>query len=222
MNLGLEKQRDFLFQTYFGVEGDELELFISRAYRDMSRTLHGIGKLNKKLKNEVFTKAKELVKQSFTTLRNKTTPDEVQKLRGEFDDWHSESCTTLKKHYDEKLDSLSQTRLTFGQAQKWLNMTLKYCWVCGGGELKWLDPWFAAAHIPIDRIVLDAIKGEKVKATPPSVVWSKWDDKIEYKNLQKDLRNYADAYGRGKSPLELEFEWWPRYRSLQADNEGED
>ena len=47
MNLGLEKQRDFLFQTYFGVKGDELDLFISRAYRDMNRTLHGIGKLNK-------------------------------------------------------------------------------------------------------------------------------------------------------------------------------
>ncbi len=64
----------------------------------------------------------------------------------------------------------SQARLTCGQAQKWLNMTLKYCWVCGSDDLKWLDPWFAVAHMPIDRIVLDAIKGDKVEATLPSVV----------------------------------------------------
>ncbi|MGO8766226.1 MAG: hypothetical protein ACLQSR_13955 [Limisphaerales bacterium] len=97
MSLGLEKQRDFLFQTYFGVKGDELDLFISRAYRDMNRTLHGIGKLKEKLKNEVLTQAKGVVKQSFTSLRNTTTPDEVQKLRAEFDDWHSESCNTLER-----------------------------------------------------------------------------------------------------------------------------
>jgi hypothetical protein len=220
MSLGLEKQHDFLFQTYFGVKGDELDLFISRAYRDMNRTLHGIGKLNKKLKNEVFTKAKELVKQSFMTLRNKTAPDEAAKLRAEFDDWHSKSCSILKKHYAKKLNSFSKTRLTYGQAQKWLNMTLKYCWVCGSDELKWLDPWFAAAHMPIDAIILKAIKGEKVSGTQPPVTWSKWDNEDEYGNLQNALRCHADK--EGKSPLELEFEWWPRYRSPQTDSDGED
>jgi hypothetical protein len=220
MSLGLEKQRDFLFQTYFGVKGDELDLFISRAYRDMNRTLHGIGKLNKKLKNEVFTKAKELVKQSFTTLRNKTAPDEVEKLRAGFDDWHSKSCSILKKHYAKKLNSFSKTRLTYGQAQKWLNMTLKYCWVCGGDEIKWLDPWFKAAHMPIDAIIIKAVKGEKVKAALPPVTWSKWNSESEYATFQNALRRHADK--EEKSPLELEFEWWPRYRSPQADSEDGD
>ena len=217
MSLGLKKQREFLFQTYFGVKGDEFDLFISRAYRDMNRTLHGIGKLNKKLKNDILAHAKEIVKQSFTNLRNKTAPNKVQKLRAEFDDWHGKSCNTLKKYYAKRLNSLSKTRLTYGQAQKWLNMTLKYCWVCGGDEIKWLDLWFKAAHMPIDAIILEAIKGEKVKAALPPVTWSKWNSKSEYAALRKALRRHK----KGKFALELEFEWWPRYRSPQSDGEEE-
>jgi hypothetical protein len=211
MSLQLEKQRDFLFQAYFGANGNEFDLFISRAYRDMNRTLRGFRKLPENLQDEIFAGAKEKVKDSFEELRGMVS-DEPEGLGTAFDDWHSKSCNELKKHYAEKIGSSSRIRITYGQAQKWLNMTMKYCWVCGNDPQ--LGPWFAVAHMPIDRIIIEAIKAEKVSARLPRVAWSKWDDENEYKDLQTALRHHAGK--EGKSSLELEFEWWPKYNLMQA------
>jgi hypothetical protein len=40
----LDEQRNFLLRTYFGADRDQRDSFITGAYRDMNRTLHGLSK----------------------------------------------------------------------------------------------------------------------------------------------------------------------------------
>jgi hypothetical protein len=56
-----DEKRNFLLLAYFGADGDQTDCFISRAYRDMNRTLHGLSKREN---------AKELVQNAMKDLRN--------------------------------------------------------------------------------------------------------------------------------------------------------
>jgi hypothetical protein len=176
----------------------------------MSRTFYGIGKLDPKLKTIVLKGAKAQVKQAFETLRAKHPAKTDAKRLLEFDTWHSASCDALISYYNKALDRLTVVRLTYGQAQKWLNMTLKYCWVCGGPELQWLEPWFRSAHIAVDEVILVAAEKEGVVTGRPCPKWSKWNSGPQYDCFQKTVRNAAAI--QNKSPLELEFDWWAKYR----------
>ena len=206
MSLKLEAQFDFLFQTYFGGKGDELDRFISRAYRDMNRTLSGMGK--QKDKSDILNGAKEVVRQQLNDLI-RTSPEKA-KLGDQFEHWHSTACKKLKEFYDSR-DTNPKINFTYGQAQKWINMTMKYCWVCGGNELERLQPWFVKAHVAVDEVILIAAEKEKVVSNRPCEKWSKWDSEQEYSDFQKTLREVATT--QNKSPMELEFDWWNKYRS---------
>jgi hypothetical protein len=208
MSLELQEQRDFLFQTYFGGKGEELDRFISRAYRDMNRTFNGIGKLDNELKTKILNGAKEVVKNHVVTL-SKTFPDK-DKPFDKFDAWHDSTCKALKNYYDKSLNTHTETRFTYGQPQKWINMTMKYCWVCGGKELNGLQSWFPMAHIAVDEVILIAAKEEGIVTTRPCGKWSKWDNEQEYKDFQLTLRKAAAK--ENKPPMELEFDWWQKYR----------
>jgi hypothetical protein len=219
MRPNLDQQREYLFQISFGVRGSELDRFVSRAYRDMNRTFGGIGKLdanikkNNELKTTVLNDAKAKMKECFNGLRKKHPPkDQVKRIR-EFDAWHSSSCKALIAYYGTVLRplKLDHLRLTYGQAQKWLNMTMKYCWVCGSTDLDWLVPWFPSAHVPVDEVILLAVEKEGALATRPCKKWSKWNSENEYQDFQMELRKAAAA--RKESPLEMELRWWAKYRA---------
>jgi hypothetical protein len=199
----LQQQRDFLFQIYFGRNGDELDRFISRAYRDLNRTFRGIGKLDDELKTHILNNAKEELKRRIVTL----SEDKDISL-DRFNAWHNGACNALKNYYEKSLNA--KIRFTYGQAQKWINMTMKYCWVCGG-RLDGLQQWFPMAHVAVDEVILIAALEEKVVTNRPCVKWSKWDNEKEYKDFQFTLRNVTAK--KNKVPLELEFEWWEKYRS---------
>lgn len=202
----LQQQRDFLFQIYFGGNGDELDRFISRAYRDLNRTFSGIGKLDNELKSQILNGAKEDLKKRVVTL---SEDNDISLDR--FNAWHDSTCKALKNYYDKSLNTVTKIRFTYGQAQKWINMTMKYCWVCGGKKLDGLQKWFPMAHAAVDEVILIAALEEKVVTNRPCVKWSKWDNEQEYKDFQFTLRNAAAM--KNKVPLELEFEWWEKYRS---------
>ncbi len=106
MRPNLQQQREYLFQVYFGIEGTHLDRFVSRAYRDMSRTFYGIGKLDPKLKTIVLKGAKAQVKQAFETLRAKHPAKTDAKRLLEFDTWHSASCDALIRRNGVRLLNL--------------------------------------------------------------------------------------------------------------------
>jgi len=199
---------DFLFMVYFGTDGaDNLERFISRAYLDMNRTLHGIAQIDPD--HTIHQGAKTILSTHFNELQKVTVPDDLPTLREAFDHWHHTLVLELQKHY--RVADISFC-MTYGQAQKWINMTMKYCWLFGESDLPFLKPWFPAAHIAVDSIILDVVK-IKTTIVPPSVPWSKWDNHQEYQSFQTDLRTFATGF---PTVLDLEYKWWNEYRQTTA------
>ena len=90
--------------------------------------------------------------------------------------------------------------MTYGQAQKWLNMTIKYLYCLQYNKFK---KAFHYLHVPIDnRIIKSAYKDFKI--AKPVESWSKWN-KEEYTNYQEKL---IKAIGDKKDPLRWEFTAW--------------
>lgn len=210
MRPSLDAQRRFLFEGYFGTEGAAFECFVDRAYRDMNRTLRGLGKLDVDTRKRVQEGAKACILGCFEGLRRVTPPEKPPLLRDEFNAWHRDSCTALTRCYARLLHGVTELRMSHGQAQKWINMVMKYCWAFGNVELDWLVPWFPAAHVPVDEVVLRATVTEKIASERAVVVWSKWDDPDAYQAFQEQWR--VAAWAQGRTPMELEFELWSKHR----------
>ena len=184
------RQHAFLMQAYFGTDG-----FISRAYRDMNRTLHGLSKLGNA--KELVETAKGALRTSLSELQGENAPTKPDELAAEYDRWHEGSC-------DRLIACFQPFHLHHGQAQKWLNMTIKYHWFFRvGGEL---DAWYPAAHVPVDEFILHAAAEAGIER--PCEKWSRWDDRARYEVFQKAIR--AHAAKLSTSPLALEHDWWMR------------
>lgn len=185
---------EFLIRCYFGPGTDYLALAMRRAYLDLNRTLTGMAK---------FKGAVESRAQAEATLRgaianlNKRGTKVDQKW---FDAWHRAACEELQAGYSEA----GFKGFSVGQAQKWLNMTLKYVHTFGEERL----PGFAAAylycHVPVDRIMLEQLAPYGVQAL--SVPWSKLTDYAEYLVFQCWVRERFP----GSAPLAVEFDLWLR------------
>lgn len=136
----LNELNDFLFFSYFGIDpqlcGDSektTKAVIECARIDASRHVHSFGDNNG-----------DLVKRM---------NDSVNKLRGlysepfdnkQFDQWHYGVYVSLKQE-DETI--------TYGIAQKWINMTLKYLWLIGDEDITKIK---SSLHVPVDRYILMA------------------------------------------------------------------
>ena len=94
-----------------------------RAYRDLSRTLHGIGTHPAKT---------TLLEATHASLHAFVTDLEEVKTREEFDALHDAWCEDRICFFREHLHPDRKAFVfTYGQAQKWINMTLKYLAVLG-------------------------------------------------------------------------------------------
>ncbi len=185
----------------------------------MNRTLRGIGILPDTDKIKILNGAKALVKADVTDLSEQPFPGNPVVGTKEFDRWHTDLCQALKTYYATELQKFGKIGFTYGQAQKWVNMTMKYCWVCGGGDFAGLVPWFSVAHVAVDEVILVAAEKERVVKIRPCGKWSAWDDPKQYQNFQDTIRQTATT--KSKSPLELEYGWWLKYRSqVTGDGDG--
>lgn len=120
----------------------------------------------------------------------------------DFKKWHNEVCEEIKEQYKDVKQN-EKKFFTYGNAQKWVNMTMKYLWLLG-----LLDDAFdyKKLHIPIDSYIIDIMwkaddyninlpcKSENVnreyKYAKPSdyvIGWSRWNDKM-YKDFQDSLK----------------------------------
>ncbi|KAA8720541.1 hypothetical protein [Corynebacterium flavescens] len=169
-----------------------------RAYRDLNRTLRGIG-THKDRDHLVNATYDSLV--SFVSGLNTVTD------QSDFDERHARWCRdrieffTAHPHQDR-----SEFCLNYGQAQKWINMTLKYLAVLGCPAV---EKAYAYLHVPVDSIVFDVAQepspGLGVARPPKQVAWSKLGEE-DYLSYQKRLREAtAEFYG---SPLDWEAQAW--------------
>lgn len=186
-----EELLKFLKFSYFGDLNISLEVASKRAYRDMCRTI----KFNKLKDITDRRKLRDEVNIMFETEIKKLTSGS-KKNSDDFNNWHDKVCENMKIIYEE-----NGIKLTYGQAQKWINMTIKYLYLFGGYTF---DSVFDDLHIPIDNYIFDAVEKE-LKIDRPTDAWSKLDKK-EYLKYQEDIRE--ELRKKNISPLIWEFENW--------------
>lgn len=167
----VDKDRfEFLWFTFFGSGVDPYEISSKKAYRDLCRTLRFFGgsgqiyreKVDQLLKERISL---ELVGRLFT--------------QKQYDDWHRSLCMDILKVYQQ-----GEIEFHIGQAQKWINMMLKYLYIYGGVDIETVMP---VLHVPLDHYVFDVAR-RTLSIEPLCYVWSKVDDYDSYLAYQSLIR----------------------------------
>lgn len=130
-----------------------------KAYADMARRTLRI-KENSKERIALKKSATEILRQAVEDLKNDSS---------DFPKWHEKSCNALIACYGGQL--------SYGQAQKWLNMLLKYLYVydVNGYETLFSSrEGIAALDMPVDSKVIEALH-RKYNVKRPTAGWSVWD-----------------------------------------------
>jgi hypothetical protein len=177
---------EFLKHALFGAWDSIYIAASERAYRDMCRTLRLTDVDGKKLRDEIARKLEEETR----TLLEKGVANQKQ-----FDLWHLRVCKMIQEHY-----AVNGVELTVGQAQKWVNMMLKYLFVAdapGSADM------FYFCHVPIDSYIIAAAE-QQLKLKRPAMPWSKITEYDSYLAYQKELRIRLG----NTAPLEWEFKTW--------------
>ncbi len=225
---------DFLLYSYFGVTTESewkmcVKAAIVKAYNDA--TMEGayntlIPKKNIDLRKKSDSAKKEAAKLIKTHIKELFTS-----YSGEFDKWHSTLCEEIKNKYSNV--NSENTLFTYGNAQKWVNMTIKY--ICILDLLNHnhdyhdnIEKYMKHFHVPVDSYIIEATwkdtqikipvknknkdrgkyNSEKVKT------WSKWE-KTDYTDFQDSLKIILG----NKKPLEWEAETWVKQSEIRKKNE---
>lgn len=189
---------NFLLYSLAGVtlESDKktiVERASKRAFRDASSHVLSIKEDMKE----------ELIDEGITTLRDSIIEGLGDSGKDEnYDKWHGKLCTELKNIYKDK--TADERKFTYGIAQKWVNMTMKYltvfyCVFIQENPVSDFCQFYRVIaeryekyfHAPVDRNILKEVKkeirGEKEYLKTKNSAWSKWDaDEEEWKN-EKDI-----------------------------------
>lgn len=129
-----------------------------KAYADMARRTLRI-KEDSEERKVLKEQATKILRQAVEKLKNDSS---------DFPKWHEKSCNALIACYGGQL--------SYGQAQKWLNMLLKYLYVYDvkGYETLFSQKRITALDMPVDSKVIDALR-RKYAVKPPTAGWSVWD-----------------------------------------------
>ena len=177
---------DFLLELYFDLsEGYEMSA-IKRAYRDFNRTLKKFPS-EEVLKNNLRHNWIEVLRYRIDELLSHRFENQE-----EFTLWHQGTCCEIRKANDYEL--------TQGQAQKWLNMTLKYLFVFGENKVPGINTNYKFFHIPIDNIIMNKL--EKLGIEKFDIAWSLIPDYDSYYKYQKEFRKLFP----NRIPMDVEFE----------------
>lgn len=189
MTVQIEKERlDFLIYAYFGSEEDPFIACSRRAYLDLCRTIRFDGQPGDLIRTEVDN----LLKNYISAIIKHHNMNQA-----EFDLWHRNTCNLMTACYKPY-----EIEFSIGQAQKWLNMTIKYLYIRGGADISSI---FNYCHVPLDNYVFDMAK-HILKISRPENRWSRITNYNEYMLYQNKLRSAILV--TGKIPLEWEFEHW--------------
>lgn len=178
--------KDFLLFLYFGKDKNYLDNCIDRAYRDFNRTLHGF---SKHISREVIlNKSKEYLKHEILLIKD----SKMIRTQEAFDIWHKSICYGIINIFN----NYGYENFYIGQAQKWINMSLKYIFVHDVTRLDGYSNIYEYCHIPIDNIIISKLEYLKF-----NTAWSRINDYNIYMDFQKYIRNIAVD----EVPLEFEF-----------------
>ena len=190
-----ENIKKFYRICVFGTEENNEKAAANRAYRDMCRTIRFEKGVSQKLKDNCRTSVIELIE---TEIKKRKSFDTVEK----YNEFHDSLCLRIIDCYDNQ----TIAEITYGQAQKWVNMTMKYLCVLYEGQCDWLNKIYSFLHIPIDSIILDKAKKEFPNEFPVNnTPWSQLSIE-EYITIQNKFR----AVIKDVALIDWEFKVWNR------------
>lgn len=175
-------------------EAKNFEGAAHKAYADMARRTLRI-KENSKERIALKKIATKILRQAVENLKNDSS---------DFPKWHEKSCNALIACYGGQI--------SYGQAQKWLNMLLKYLYVydVNGYETLFSSrEGIAALDMPVDSKVIEALH-RKYNVKRPTAGWSVWD-RNTYRAYQAAARS---ALQKNASDIENSDEQIPFYWEL--------
>ncbi len=177
------------------------ESWFSSAYSTLSpfRTIEGGG-----LSEEVKKTLKSLLFSSIENLKLFSV--------GDYDKWFYE----LAKRITDRVSKLS-----FGHAQKLINILMKYHFVYFYSDFDeewkkkylWLVPYFSHFHAPMDRKVLKNLTEKySLEILPDRFSWTKWQwkDKVLYEEIQNFVQKIvekAEMYYDNRLYFEMKELW---------------
>ena len=225
-----------------------------QGYLDTCRTIHWNSKANEEGKNLSGAKKewdKEKDKKGFSPKANpmrEPLKDVAEGLQEYFQDnkedtnkepfnkKHTEWCKMLKTSYNRYF---IEEKLTYGQAQKIINMAFKYlyCIFAEKEELEEKKGKFKYCHMPLDKFSLEWVKryfsssgnGYWEKSTGETLkkgsvmAWSRME-KEDYENkgygydtYSKNIGEYCEhEYKEQISQLQLDFVVWHKMQKIMA------
>lgn len=188
-SINIDKDKiDFFNSIYFNLKYDNYIAASKRAYLDLNRTIRFNKMENEKrikLKNNVDLILREEIKKMLVIDIN------TQK---DYDNWHENVCNKIAKVYLDK-----GIKFYLGQAQKWLNMTIKYLYILGECDF---NDIFEYLHVPLDNYIYKFCE-KNLNIKIPNTSWSRIDSYEYYISYQNKIRNKVNEY-----PLKWEFKSW--------------
>lgn len=175
------------FKKYMKNEDNILMAAFDRAYLDMCRTIrYGDLSHDKRI--------------SFKCNAFKAFEDWIKDLNSvPFDEWHKKSCENMIKSFSLSCD-IDNSFIVYGQAQKLVNMTLKYVYVLDDDNKYGVKDIFDCLHVPVDKYILELAK-KYLGINQPDGAWSTWNYNT-YKEYQEELRKKI------KVPMRWEMQNW--------------
>jgi len=171
----MNKEIQFIIQCYFGDIEDPYLAAIDRAYIDMQTHTVSAGK------EQIFEMRYKESEYLYERLKD------IQK-EDSYDVWHEKTAHGMKR-------ISPPVELSYGQIQKWINMSVKYLYSFKSLGLQTVDDYFvihkSEFHAPLDSYVLDHLK--------VSDKWSQIPSYERYKEIEK-LITFEDEYTN-----------WPNY-----------
>lgn len=216
-----------------------------RAYLDLARTVkyrYSSSELekmkSKKSSEEDRDEANNFIESKNNLIKNicenilypvKTEKGEISFENSDFDDWHKAKCEEIKEKMNGNYETVNNSdekvleeSFTIGQAQKWVNMTLKYLWLLDALPTG-VKPEYL--HVPIDSYIIEIAYDNKNKfdnalglEKKPEKSWSKLSKYKKYFEIQEAIREAIKTNTTNETiPIKWESLAWIEVAEKQAN-----
>ena len=187
----------FLKNAYFGSTEDPVLTAAQSAYLDLNRTIefNCVEAITNETKSGLRAAATQLIEKGVRSLLARQDLDAAS-----FDLWHNRLCEQIIELYRGR-----DVPFHYGQAQKWINMTMKYFCVLDRKEANRI---ISLMHLPIDSIVFERAN-DFLSVPYPRFRWSRMTGD-QYKGYLSNIREALSRKESSCPPMIWEFRYWER------------
>ena len=185
---------DTMVYLYFGNIANLYKAGSARAYLDFCRTIKFTPSSNEEERAQARTDVDGFIESKF-----KAIADAGITSQEKYDKWHEEICEKIVERYEK----VCGDQFYIGQAQKWVNMPIKYLYLIDSDLVRLITDF---AHVPLDNYVFAAARDHLGLFSNGLTPWSKIKDYKVYLDYQKELKKAVEPLNT--SPLQWELSYW--------------